>query len=94
MNNYPYPLLIAAFDTALPMSITDISKALSAKYSDIRGDIIWMVEAGLIASNQTSKSPGNRKYKLTAKGHCYALNCRCPFDDAIKLRVKFFAGEK
>jgi len=87
-----YSALIAAFDTARPMSITDINSALLVKYSDIRGDIIWMNEAGLISSNDNSKSLGNRKYKLTAKGHCYAVNKRCPFDDAIKLRIKFLTG--
>ena len=89
MSNYQ--ALISAFDTAKGMNIVDIKLAIGVALDpdmdldcEVEGDMLWLVKAGLLSTPEKPYTSGNHKYRLTATGHCYALNRRCPLNDSIR----------
>ena len=82
-----YQVLIATFDTAKAMSIVDIRTALGITNDEderLEGDMLWLVRIGLLATPEKAYKSGNHGYRLTAKGHRYALNRKCPLEASLR----------
>tara|TARA_R110000822_G_scaffold6029_2_gene25354 strand:+ start:623 stop:898 length:276 start_codon:yes stop_codon:yes gene_type:complete len=81
-----YQLLIQAFDIQKPTTIHEVKLRLKIspfeKGDYIEGALLWLVKAGLISTKTETYKNGHNHYTLTAKGHCYALNKRCPLEDS------------
>lgn len=81
-----YQLLIQAFDIQKPTTIHEVKLRLKIspfeKGDYIEGALLWLVTAGILTTPAKGYMNITRYYTLTAKGHCYALNKRCPLEDS------------
>lgn len=85
MTNYQF--LISAFDTAKSMSIVDIKLAIGMNKDidcKLEGDMVWLINAGILDTTSANYTSGNYKYTLTAKGHCFALSGKCPLEASLR----------
>ena len=83
-----YQMLIQAFDMAEPTTLHKVKQRLKIspleKGEYIEGVLRWLVSAGILATPSRGAEHIVGYYALTAKGHSYALNKRCPLADSIQ----------